>query len=235
MNPDNLFSILGTILGILFFFGAIGGGIYFVMNLRKGEPIHLPLRGMFRLYIYILLVVSLVLLSSGLGHLVRYGLASGFGYEFSYNPDHFEMDRDARFDSEGKPIPLTDEEETQRREEGLVLAYKEGLFEVISYSIVGGILWIAHAYGRRKLETVEERTSSLVNRLYLILLLLIFGIATLASLPSAAFEAVRYLVLGNDGSYRGQAPGGELATAIVSLPIWLAYLRGVIVTIRRSG
>ena len=77
MNPDNLFGILGTILGVLFFFGAIGGGIYFVMNMRKGEPINLPLRGMFRLYIYILLLVSLILLSSGLGHLVRFGLASG--------------------------------------------------------------------------------------------------------------------------------------------------------------
>lgn len=234
MNPDNLFGILGTILGVLFFFGAIGGGIYFVMNMRKGEPINLPLRGMFRLYIYILLLVSLILLSSGLGHLVRFGLASGLGYEFSYTPHYIDIDRDHLSDSGGKPALLTDEEEDQRREEGLSLAYKEGLIEGISYSIIGGVLWIAHAYGRRKLETVEERTASLLNRLYLILLLLIFGIATLASLPSAAFEAVRYLVMGHDGSYRDQAPGGELATAIVSLPIWLAYLRGVILSLRRS-
>ena len=233
MDPENIIDLAVPLLFILGFFAAIGVGVYLVMNLRRGEGLQVSLRALFQVYLYLLSIITLLLLVGGVGHLVRAGLASTLGNDFSYNAPFAEpLFRYAP--GEEPPAKLTDEEEAERlqdaqerREQGLQREFEEGLLRGISFTVFGGILWGAHIWGRRRIETAEEQRGFL-NRIYLFLLLVIFGIITITSLPSAAFEALRFYILDNDDLFKGSPPGGALATALVSLPIWLLYLRGMI-------
>jgi hypothetical protein len=90
-----------------------------------------------------------------------------------------------------------------------------------SLAIIGAIIWAAHALGRRRLETEEER-DDILNRAYLIAALLMFGIAAIVSLVTGIPETLRYFFL--DSLDRHESPGGPLSVAVVALPIWIYYL-----------
>ena len=214
---------------------------------RRGERQEFPARTLFRTYLALLSIVSLLLMVGGVGHLVNAGMSAGLSREFSYYPLYSSDDfkpRPVRIPVAPEPPTLVEEltaaeqealeaeqkaEQEERDKKGLKRAFQEGLLKGLSFTFFGGILWGAHAWGRRKIETDEERTNSLMSRVYMLVLVLIFGIITVSSLPSGAFESLRFYVLDQD--FR-QPPGEELATAIVALPIWLLYLRGNIQAIR---
>jgi hypothetical protein len=89
--------------------------------------------------------------------------------------------------------------------------------------------------GRRWLEKPDERDSPL-NRVYLSVLVVIFGIITLVNLPQAVHETLRFYLLDPlDEFSKPSPPGGKLAFAIVALPIWIVYLQGTIRMVRRGA
>ena len=108
---------------------------------------------------------------------------------------------------------------------------KTGLLDGIIFTSIGALLWGAHLWGRRRLETVQEHESSALNRIYLIVLILVLGIITISTLPVAARDALRYGLL--DTGVFFNPPGGRLGTAIVVLPFWLAYLAITVRAVRR--
>ena len=249
MSPENLLSFMAPFLVILGIAAAIAGGVYFFFSLRRGEDVQLSLRGLFRGYLYILSLASLLIMISGISHLVQWGFAVGFGNEFSYRParvepptlairslvppDRFPYEREARLQE------LTPEEreearrlEEERRIKGLDLALRTGLLDGIIFTAIGALLWGAHLWGRRRLETIQERESSALNRIYLIVLILVLGIITISTLPVAARDALRYGLL--DTGLAFSPPGGRLGTAIVVLPFWLVYLAVTVRAVRRQ-
>ena len=82
------------------------------------------------------------------------------------------------------------------------------------------------------MESEEERTSML-NRVYLVLLLVIFGIVAITSLPIAINDTLRYYILDLD-EFSRVVPGGRLATAIVAMPVWAYYLYATLRALRRE-
>ena len=183
-------------------------------------------------------VLGLLLLVGGAAHLLNAGASGVLGRDFSYYPQYVGREYLSRpaspplktaAEGEATPLPaieeLTPEEEEALREEGLQRAFEEGLLRGISYGAIGAIIWAAHVWGRGRVETPEERRGDLLGRLYLLGLLLVFGIVTVSSLPSATFETLRYYILDDD---LRQTPGGELSTALAALPVWLLYLKGTI-------
>jgi len=287
MDPDNVIGLVIPLLIILGITSAIALGVYMMQAARRGERQEFPARTLFRMYLALLSIVSLLLMVGGVGHLVNAGMSAGLSRDFSYYPlysggdfaprlplskgevlqgnqntlqlkqnaldekeaalqlrqDATKEERDATraqqilLDEERAALQaewaIYQEEQDALQEErdrkGLKRAFQEGLLKGLSFTFFGAILWGAHAWGRRKIETHEERTTSLMSRVYMLVLVLIFGIITVSSLPSGAFESLRFYVLDQD--FR-QPPGEELATAIVALPIWLLYLKGNIQAIR---
>ena len=233
----------------------IGGVVYLIQRLKSGTGMVLPMRFLLRLYLYIVTIAGLLLLAQGLAGLLQVGLASALGSDFSYHPVHARIARKpiAVDPLELKDRPqLTDEERQrlseileqkeernleQQREDrilGLERARKEGLIQGISFTLIGGIIWGAHLFSRRKLETAEDRSSP-INRGYLIIMVVIFGLVTIINLPQAVFEGFRfYLLEPLDEFRRGSPPGGKLALSIVTLPIWIVYLVGAIKAARGS-
>ena len=241
MDPEDLVSSLVPFLVVLGVIAAIGGGVYYFISLRRGESVNISLRGLFRAYLYLLALVSLLITVGGAAQLVNVGFATALGNDFSYHPQWVNdppPPSRALLDAEGRqrePTAAEREEdrriEEERRVKGLERAYEEGLLDGIIFTGIGAILWGVHVWSRRKLETPEERESGILNRIYLIVILLAFGIITISSLPVGVRDALQYAILDSD---RGSPPGGRLSTAIVALPFWLVYLAGTVRAIRRQ-
>lgn len=228
MEIRDIIPFVVSALMLVAIVAAVGAVVYIVLRLRSGEPMVFPTRLMFRIYLYLITLVSLVTLLTGISDLAQAGLGAALGKEFSYNPS---------FVAAPRPLPDgTEPEDFEKRlaesEAGLERAMKEGLLDGISLTIVGALVLGLHVWGRTRLETVEER-QDILHRIYLIVMLAIFGVVTLVALPTATFETLRFYILEADQS-RGTRPGGPLATAIVTLPVWVYYLGGTIGLLRRQ-
>ena len=86
MDPEDLVSSLVPFLVVLGVIAAIGGGIYYFISLRRGENVQVSLRGLFRAYLYLLALISLLIMVGGAAQLVNVGFASALGNDFSYHP-----------------------------------------------------------------------------------------------------------------------------------------------------
>ena len=222
-----------AILILLGLVAAIGVAINFVVRVRSGEAVSFPLRLLFRAYLYLISIVSIVILMVGLSSLVQAGLGATLGKEFSYSPV-FKSSAPLRPVSpeEGLVKPAPDLKETGR-EEGLDRALKEGVLNGLSFTLVGGAVLGLHLWGRRRLESEEER-SGMLNRSYLILLLVMFSVAALIALPSAVFDTLEYYILDSGDEFRQGRPGSRLAAAIVTVPAWIYFLNATLRILRRQ-
>ncbi len=227
----------------------IGGVVYLIQRLRSGSGLVLPMRFLLRLYLYVVIIAGLLLLAQGISGLLQVGLASALGNDFSYHPvgvsgtrkprttDPLEFKDSAQLTAEERQKlseinnKRQQDELEQRREErilGLERARKEGLIQGISFTLIGAVIWGAHLFARRRLETEEDRRSPM-NRAYLIIMVVIFGLVTIINLPQAVFEGSRYYLLDPLNEFsRNSPPGGKLALSIATLPIWIVYLVGAI-------
>ena len=238
----------------------VGAAISLFLRLRAGAgTIPISMRFLLRLYMYVVIIAGLLIFTQGVSGLIRAGLASGIGKDFSYNPVYVAMTEADELVRTPKPLELKDppdltpaereelseiiaererkmiEIRREQRRRGLDRALEEGLIEGVSFTFIGAIIWAMHVLGRRRLETPEERESP-VTRIYLILIVVIFGIITIVNLPQAVFESLRYAVLEPFDEFGDRyQPGGKLALSIVTLPIWIIYLMGTIRSVRQGS
>ena len=236
----------------------ISGAVFTFLRFRTGSGVRIPLRLLLRLYIYIVIIVGLLLLTQGVTELVRAGLAGAGGKDFSYRPVFAKIPGEVGLRAP-RPVELKDraeltEEELEElsrviaereekslelrreaRRKGLDQASKEGIIEGVTFTIVGALIWIAHVMGRGWLETREERESP-INRIYLVLVVVIFGVITIVNLPQGISEGFRFYLLDPlDEFSRDSPPGDKLGLAIATAPIWIIYLAGAIRAVRRGS
>ena len=236
----------------------VAGAVFTFSKLKTGSTVRISLRLLLRLYIYVVIIVGLLLLTQGVTELVRAGLAGAGGKDFSYRPVFVNIpgeqvlrapkpvelkDRAELTEAELKELSIVIAEREEkslelRREarlKGLDRALKEGIIKGLTFTIVGALIWIAHVMGRGWLETREERESP-INRIYLILVVVIFGVITLVHLPQGIFESFRFYLLDPlDEFGRNSPPGDKLGLAIATAPIWIMYLVGAIRAVRRGS
>ena len=250
-----------TLIGFLVLVGVallVGGAVFLFLRFRSGTPVYISMRLLLRLYLYVVVIVGLILFTQGASHLLRGGFAAAFGNDFSYAPRFASIPKERALERAPKPLELKAREEltdpeleelsqiiAEREQEqaalreiqlerGLKRAREEGLIQGVSFAIIGGIIWLVHVLGRRWLETAEE-LGGLVNRIYLVLIVIIFGIITIVNLPQGVFESLRFAFLDPLDEFNRYQPGGKLALSIASLPIWIVYFTGAIRAVRRGG
>ena len=232
-------GIVVLVVVLLGFIAAIGAIVYFVIWARSGEAVSIPLRLLLRAYLYLISIASIVILVIGLSALIQAGLSAALGQEFSYNPTYF------RVIDEPRPRPIapgeefaedtlqSPEERKAAREEGLDRAFKEGVLNGLSFTLVGAVVLGLHVWSRRRMESEEERAGTF-NRVYLILLLVIFSIVALILLPSAIYDTLRYYILESGDEFSRVRPGDGLAGAIVTVPVWAYYLSATLRALRHQ-
>lgn len=234
MSPEGGFFVLIPLLVVVGVGLGVAGVIYLVGRVRSGQGLAIPLRPLLLFYLYLLSVVSLVVGVIGLSQLVRAGLSLPLGREFSYfapqvhkgevrvypPPPPYAVPERAYPPPQGPPPRPTPDELEAQRQKTLERSFREGVLGGVSYTVIGGLLFTLHLWGRRRL---GAEVNGALHRLYLIALLLLFAIITVVTLPPGLYEALRYYWVTPQEYYR--PPGSKLATALVALPFWFYYLR----------
>lgn len=198
-----------------------------VLLVRRSEGTFSP-GGILRFYLYAGSLAGIIALAVGLGSVLDYGLARVAGDAFIYGsspvayvgcppgsakcPPATELQRQQR-----------DEQRRQRRDEDLIRG--------ITFTAFGALFWAAHWAARRGVG--EEGPAGALRRGYLLLGTGVFGLGTIVLLPTGVYQALANAILTTgDNVFR---PGADsLGGGIVSLPIWLVYLRLAVVDLRRG-
>lgn len=213
------------LLGVLISLAVLGGIVLLVvLFLQRGrEGIDLSLGGLMRVYLYLASLAGVVVFAVGLAGVLTYVLSAAFGLDVIYGGPRPQVE--PLFPVQGCPPGQTcppfptppgrfvpDE---RLRQQG------EDLVRGVTFLVFGGIFWGAHWWARRAVSPLEHQ--SLLFRSYLMLGTAIFGIATIALLPTGIYQALSFAVVNVPGTFR-QGAGEALGGGLAALPIWLVYL-----------
>jgi hypothetical protein len=182
-----------------------------------------------------------VVFSIGAASVVNYGLARAAGDTFIYggSPATQIFDRTGAairrcppgatgcVEPSAEELARTERQEVEARER----RRNEDLIRGVTYSIFGGLFWVAHWAARRGLG--EEGVAGL-RRGYLMLGTIVFGLTTIVMLPTGIYQALSNALLATPENYFRQG-ADALGGGIVSLPIWLVYLRLVVSEFRQAA
>jgi hypothetical protein len=209
-------AILGTIALIV------------VLFLQRGRDMDLSPRSVLRLYLYIASLAGVVVLAIGLASTVNFSIAGIAGDPLIYGGPGPIPARPAC--PPGKECPEQSAEERERYERQQLQERErrrnEDLIRGLTFAVFGGVFWGAHWAARRGLGEAEPSMLGL-RRGYLMLGTIVFGLATIILLPTGIYQVLSTALLpAPEGYFR---PGADaLGGGLVSLPLWLLYLRLVV-------
>jgi uncharacterized protein DUF5671 len=213
-------AVLGTIVLIV------------VLLVRRGEGTFAP-RGVLRLYLYAGSLAGIVALAVGLGAVFNYGIARVGGDEFVYGsaPGPVGVTASCPAGAQNCPPQVPDtirRQQEQQREQ----RRNEDLIRGVTFTLFGALFWGAHWAARRGLGE-EDPSGASLRRGYLMLGTAVFGLGTIVLLPTGIYQALANALLRPaENVFR---PGADaLGGGIVSLLIWLIYLRLAVTDLRRA-
>lgn len=231
----NVTSILVPIFVILGLIVVIAGVVFLITRSRQGKPFSLSLRFILLAYFYLICLISVVILVSGLVSLVNAGLSVPLGTGFSYHtPGRVGpiLPPPSVDGSPQKVVPAPTREQAQQQEQlqqnEISRQRQDDIINGASKIVIAGLIWFFHRLGRRSMKKTPTPGEMFLSQAYLIVLLLIFGIVSIVSLPTAAYQTIRYYVYTPQPYEYVQGPGNALATAISFVPFWIYYLRATI-------
>lgn len=217
-------AVLGTIALIV------------VLFLQRGrEGFDLGPRGLLRLYLYVASLAGIIVLSVGLASVVNYGLARAAGNDLIYGGN-----------TPGRPIPVCPpgsegckepSAEELARQEDLARQQQdrqrdEDLLRGLTYGVFGAVFWGAHWGARRGLGEDDPAIAGL-RRGYLMLGTIVFGVATVVLLPTGVYQALAFFLLSVPEAYYREG-ASALGGGLVTLAVWLIFLRLTVVGFRRA-
>ncbi|MBI2772905.1 MAG: hypothetical protein HYX56_00205 [Chloroflexi bacterium] len=220
---------------------AILGGIALIAMafLQRGrEGVELSPAGLLRLYLYIASLAGVVVFTIGLASVVNFGIARVAGDEFIYGGQVFgPIVRPAcppGTIEKGCVEPTPEQLEQQRiqQKQQTDRRRNEDLIRGITFAVFGALFWVAHYAARRGLGT--EGLALGLRRVYLLVGTIVFGLATVVLLPTGVYQALANALLATPENYYRQG-ADSLGGGIVTLPIWLMYLRLVVGDFRRAA
>ena len=214
------------LLGVLTALAVFGGIVLLVvLFLQRGrEGIDLSLGGLMRVYLYLASLAGVVVFAVGLAGVLTYVLSAAFGLDVIYGGPRppIEPAFPVQVCPPGQTCPPFSTPPGRFVADDRVRQQGEDLVRGVTFLIFAAIFWGAHWWARRALSPVGER-ESLLFRSYLILGTAIFGIATIALLPTGIYQALSFAVINAPGTFR-QGAGEALGGGLAALPIWLIYL-----------
>ncbi len=229
------------IYGVLIPAAVLGGIVLIVVLIvqRARGSIDLSPRSLLRIYLYLASLAGIVMLAIGLSAALNYGIARVAGDELIYG---------------GTPVPVpvvapacppgvtgekcvgTPEfaaQQRQQQEHQREHRRNEDLLRGVTFTIFGALFWGAHWTARRGLGEADPFAVG-VRRGYLMLGTVVFGLSTLVLLPTGIYQSLANAILpAQESVYRQGADA--LGGGIVSLPIWIVYLRLVVTELRQAA
>lgn len=221
-------AILGTIALIV------------ALLIQRGRgSVELSPRGILRLYVYVASLAGIVVLAIGLASVVDYAVARAAGDEFIYGgtpvPAVARPVCPPEAVGRGCIEPTTGQLEQQRtlEKQGRDRRRDEDLIRGLTFGVFGAVFWGAHWSARRGLGEADATMSGL-RRGYLMLGTVVFGLSTIVLLPTGIYQTLANALLATPQNLFRQG-ADALGGGIVSLPIWLVYLRLVVTEFRQPA
>lgn len=207
-------EVLGVVLAILIPILVIGGiiaGIVYVINRSRAgaPPISITFRTVILVYLYLVSAITIILIAIGVDFLFRATYSEAFGRDFSY--EIFE------------PGPFGGQtgQELRRRADN---EFEDDLLRGATLAIVATLVWGVHRAGRWYLEQGEQNgEASFIRRVHLVVMLLIFGLVGLFSLPFGIYETLRFYIIEPVEFESPNPPGDILAMAVPFTIGWVYY------------
>lgn len=213
---------------------AVGTIIYVIVNniKNKDSKFKLSSKVLLQIYLYVLSLLTLGIAVIGGVTAIRAGLSYQFGIPFSYTlyeannfdeakiydpsliRENFEICQDGQpLEIEGRTYCFNNQ--TQRTD---VL---NGITIFVSMLILFGM----HQYALSKLR--KEEKVKWLYKVYTFLSLIIYSIAGLVSIPMAIYQLTNYLIIpvAEYGYSTPQAPAGALAVVLLTVPLWVLFLK----------
>jgi hypothetical protein len=214
--------VLAVVVAIV---AAIALAVFVVSRLRSGESVDLSLRTILAGYFTLMTVAAVVMLALGMTTLVKAGLSQAFGRDFSYYvPTRASFPAPVQPAAPGAEQPPDVEQQLQSGQRRIEQQYRSDLVQGGTLALVGAILWPLHAWGRRRVADPASPVTRFLARAQQIVLLVLFSLVGLFSLPTALYELLRRFLIPADDSGIASPPGEAVATALVFVPLWVFFL-----------
>ncbi|HEX6510886.1 MAG TPA: hypothetical protein VF157_01195 [Chloroflexota bacterium] len=232
-----LFSVVPLLVLAL-----IGWAIWRAASAARGGGAGFTFAGLLSGYFQLVQGAALLMLLVGGATLLTAGFSYALGRDFSYRTTVFSAPAPvapapAKPAASGAtpvaspsptPVPTVSPDVRARQQRDLDQQQRNGLSQGISLTIVAAILAVLHGFGRRWL-LPRLSLSPAPSRIFLGVMLAIFGLTGVIALPLAAAQLAGFYTAAppEPNAQPNQLPtppGAALATAIAVLPLWIGFL-----------
>jgi hypothetical protein len=232
-------EIIWILLGVFTYVGVplllvvlvVGVFIYLFKGREKGAE--LDPKVLLRIYLYLVLFITLPLAAIGGALTTSVALSSVFGLQFSYNLQPVYAEPIPAGSETGKPdyeqCYGVDKVEVNGKKYCFDTDQpKKDLVTGISLFATMSILFAVHRYG---LSIVNKKDApQTMHRMYQFLTLGIFGLISVIMIPVSIYQLANYLLfpIEDAAAYQAIVPGQSLGIVLFFTPIWLYKLIGMI-------
>lgn len=224
--PGVLFLGLSTLLPILF----VGGIIYLIVHLtrNKEKKINLGVNTLLHIYLHILCFATLAVAVVGATIFINSAFSYKVGVPFSYQIQEAVTER------KEKDLDIFDEEQDHTCYQGELMniegqdvcfdvsKQKKGLVNGIALTISMLILFAVHKVAILLLEKKEK--VMWLKKTYNFVSLITYSAVSIITIPFSIYLLVNYLYFKPENIANIEAPGGAVALALVSIPLWIVFL-----------
>ncbi|HEV8534418.1 MAG TPA: hypothetical protein VGR87_01680 [Candidatus Limnocylindria bacterium] len=195
--------------------------VLFVQRGREG--VDFSSETLFRAYLYIASFAGVIVLAFGLAALLNSGLAAAFGNEFVYGGAP-EFRPPAGVCPPGIECPQLPDVAELRAQQAAELDRRraEDLVRGVTFVAFAIPFWLVHWLARNRLGREDQGP---LQRAYLLMGTAVFGVATVVLVPLGVYQALSGWLVSRPPTFYRQGISESLTAGIVSLVLWLVYLR----------
>jgi len=208
-----------------------------VLFIQRGrEGIDLTPRNLLRTYLYAGSFAGLAAFVFGVAALGNFALAAAAGSDVVYGAPPVPRPAIAPAcppNFPNCPQPPSVEDQLKRMSEQNERRRNEDLLRGVTFTVFGGLFYAAHYASRRALVGAEE-TQSALRRAYLMVGTAVFGLATVVLVPTGLYQLLANAILPVTADTFRPGVGDSLMPGLVSLIVWLVFLRLVVTDFRRG-
>lgn len=177
-------------------------------------------RFILKIYLYFMILASIITFVGGLSFLLNGFLANQFGPEFSYRPEYVTPAVEV-VDANGKSKAVEPVYEIPAH------AAERDIIRGLTMVMFGLLIGVIHVLVTRAVETKEERLHSPLYRLYVVIGLSVFTSGSLVSIPVGIYRTLSFQFIEQPATldpYQRLVPGESIASAVAYLPFWIYFI-----------
>ena len=241
-------ELIGVVTTLIIVIGLLGSAGYLISQARSQRSLRFSLVGFLVVYVYVAAFAGMLVTAVGGSQAVNAGLSKIVSAEFSYGRDLNRYPSVAESEALGSQNADGQAEKSQDRDDArglqsridrenqrLDIDFRVGLWQGLALAITGAVIYGFHLGARLFLGSVGKMRELRVG--YLCVMLAVFGLVSILSIPAAVAEIMEHLVhvtsMHNPDDYV-PAAGPVVANVIVFTPIWLVVLVLLVRQVRRT-